>query len=196
MATLKTSIDFTAQTPAIIIPRKPDPLALSYAQLLSHVSTFQANLAALGVAPHAAVSISLPNSYEFIVAFLATTWQRAIAAPLNPAYTQDEFEFYINDLSSALVLVPQNSFDQGGPIIRAARRHHAAIAECYWDGREIVLNVKEQGKLAGKDIQPIHKAEPEDVALVLHTSGTTGKPKAVSFESTPIDLWACVLRLW
>lgn len=146
------------------------------------MSNFQAKLAALGLTPHAAVSISLPNSYEFVIAFLATSWQRAIAAPLNPAYMQDEFELYIDDLSSAVALVPQNSFDQGGPIIRAARKYHTAIAECYWDGREIVLNVKDPGKLAGKGNQPMHEAEPEDVALVLHTSGTTGKPKAVSFK--------------
>lgn len=189
MATLATSIKRTnAQTPAIIVPHKPDPLIVSYAQLLSDVSTFQAKLAAFGVTHRAAVSISLPNSYEFVVAFLATSWQRAIAAPLNPAYTQVEFEFYIDDLSSAVALVPQNSFDQGSPIIRAARKYHVAIAECYWDGREMVLNVKDPGKLAGKGNQPIHKAEPEDVALVLHTSGTTGKPKAVSFKSTSIGL--------
>lgn len=147
------------------------------------MSTFQSKLAAFGITPHAAVSISLPNSYEFVVAFLATSWQRAIAAPLNPAYTQDECEFYLDDLSSAVALVPQNSFDQGGPVIRAARKYHVAIAECYWDGREVVLNVKETGNLAGKGNQPIQEAESEDVALVLHTSGTTGKPKAVSFKS-------------
>lgn len=179
MATLSTSIDFTAQTSAIIVPRKPDPFIVSYPQLLSDVSTFQSKLAAFGIAPHDAVSISLPNSYEFVIAFLATSCQRAIAAPLNPAYTQDECEFYLDDLSSAVALVPQNSFDQGGPVVRAARKYHVAIAECYWDGREVVLNVKETGKLAGKGIQPIHEAESEDVALVLHTSGTTGKPKAV-----------------
>lgn len=188
MATLSTSINFTAHTPAIIVPRKPDPLIVSYPQLFSDVSTFQAKLAALGVTPSAAVSISLPNSYEFVIAFLATSWQRAIAAPLNPAYTQDEFEFYIEDLSSAVALVPRNSFAQGGPVIRAARKYHAAIAECYWDGREIVLNVKDPGKLAGKGTQSIQEAESEDVALVLHTSGTTGKPKAVSFYSTSINL--------
>lgn len=188
MATLSTSINFTAPSTAIIVPRKPDPLVISYPRLRSDGLSFQAKLAALGLTPHAAVSISLPNSYEFVIAFLATSWQRAIAAPLNPAYTQDEFEFYIEDRSSAVVLVPRNSFDQGGPVIRAARKCHAAIAECYWDGREIVLNVKVTGKLAGKGVQPIHQAESADVALVLHTSGTTGKPKAVSFKPPSVDL--------
>ncbi|KAL2036366.1 hypothetical protein N7G274_010920 [Stereocaulon virgatum] len=80
MATLSTTIPTDGGT-AIIIPNKPDPLAISYAQLHSHVSAFQEKLAQLGIAPQDAVSITLPNSYEFIVAFLAASWQRAIAAP-------------------------------------------------------------------------------------------------------------------
>ena len=54
--------------------------------------------------------------------------------------------------------------------MRAARKYNAAIAECYYDGAEVVLEVKETGKLAGKGNQPVERAQPDDVALVLHTS--------------------------
>lgn len=113
------------------------------------------------------------------VSFLATSWQRAVAAPLNPAYQQAEFEFYIEDLASALVLVPKGAYEQNSPAVRAARKFNAAIAECYANGTHVVLDIKEQGKL--KDITNVHvdTAKPGDVALVLHTSGTTGRPKAV-----------------
>ena len=178
MATLSTTLPTTGGT-AIIIPNKPNPLTISYEQLNSHVSAFQRKLAQLGIAPQDAVSIALPNSYEFIVAFLAASWQRAIAAPLNPAYRQDEFKFYIDDLSSALALVPRDSFRNDGPAVRAARNHRAAIAECYWNGHEVALDIKDQGKLSGKGDQAVQKAQPDDIALVLHTSGTTGRPKAV-----------------
>ena len=180
MATLSSTFPSTGQTPAIIVPGKSQALIVSYQQLTDHIAAFQKKLAALGIAPQAAISIALPNSYEFIVSFLATSWQRAIAAPLNSAYKQDEFEFYIDDLSSALALVPKGSFGQDGAAVRAARKYKAAIAECYWDGQEVVLDVKEAGKLSGKGGQQVERAEPEDIALVLHTSGTTGRPKAVS----------------
>ena len=108
--TLATSFSDNGDHPAVIIPGKPTPFTASYRRLASDIASFQEKLAQLGITTGTAVSIALPNSYEFIVSFLATSWQRAIAAPLNPAYKQDEFEFYIDDLSSALALVPKDSY--------------------------------------------------------------------------------------
>ncbi|KAB8301116.1 hypothetical protein EYC80_003019 [Monilinia laxa] len=176
--TLANSFSTDNAATAIIIPGK-QPLTVTYKQLSADISSFQKKLAKLGVTPQAAVSIALPNTYEFIVAFLAASWQRAIAAPLNSAYKQEEFEFYIDDLSSAVALVPKDSFQKDGPAVRAARKYKAAIAECYWNGKEVVLDVKDEGKLKGKGNQKVEQAQPDDVALVLHTSGTTGRPKAV-----------------
>ncbi|PYI29315.1 acetyl-CoA synthetase-like protein [Aspergillus indologenus CBS 114.80] len=179
MATLARSFSSDSADIAILVPNKTHPLAISYQQLHNQIAAFQAKLAKLGVGHGAAVSLALTNSYEFIVAFLAASWQRAIAAPLNPAYKQEEFEFYIDDLSSTLVLIPQGSYAKAGPAVRAGRKYNAAIAECYWNGTEIVLDVKEQGKLSGNGGVDVQQAQPDDVALVLHTSGTTGRPKAV-----------------
>jgi acyl-CoA synthetase (AMP-forming)/AMP-acid ligase II len=177
--TLSNSFSAGASSAAIIIPGKPNALTVSYKELSAEILSFQKKLAKLGVTPQAAVSIALPNTYEFIVAFLAAAWQRGIAAPLNSAYKQEEFEFYIDDLSSAVALVPKGSFAQDGPAVRAARKYKAAIVECYWNGREVVLDLKDEGKLKGKGNQKVEKAQPDDIALVLHTSGTTGRPKAV-----------------
>ncbi|KAL9028127.1 MAG: hypothetical protein Q9196_003454 [Gyalolechia fulgens] len=180
MATLSTALPAAGSSPAIIIPCKSSALAFSFDDLNKHVSEFQKKLARLGIAPRDTVSIALPNSYECMVAFLATAKQRAIAAPLNPAFKQEEFEFYVRDLTSVVVLVPQNTFQRGGPAVQAACNSKAAIAECYWNGREVVLAVKDPGNLTNVTGEKMSESRPDDVALVLHTSGTTGGPKAVN----------------
>jgi len=168
--TLRTAINGAPSSAAIIIPGKP-ALTVTYQGLIAEVDKFQAKLAAVGITRGSPVSIATVNSYEFIVSFLAASWQRAIAAPLNPAYKQDEFEFYIEDVKSAIVLVPRGAYQSGSPAVKAAKRFNAAIAECYWDParREVALDVKEMGQLQGKGRQAVHTAQPDDVALVLHT---------------------------
>lgn len=166
--TLKTSIQGDGASTAVIVPSQP-PLTVTYNGLLAEISAFQVKLAALGVKTGAPVSVALVNSYEFIVSFMATAWQRGVAAPLNPAYKQDEFEFYIEDVKSALVLVPRGAVAAGSPAVKAARKFNAAIAECYWDSvkGEVALDVKDSGRLGGH--VAVQEPQPDDVALVLHT---------------------------
>lgn len=169
--TLQSSIRGDASSVAVIVPSRPKPLVVTYRELLDEVASFQRKLAAVGIGRASPVSIAVVNSYEFIVSFLATSWQRAIAAPLNPAYKQDEFEFYIEDVKTALVLVPKGDYEKNSPAVRAAKKFNAAVAECYWDPvkKEVALDVKELGILKGKGSQPVLQAEPDDIALVLHT---------------------------
>lgn len=212
--TLRSEIHGRDDATAVIIPSKPRPLTVTYRDLRGECAAFQRKLAALGLGHGAPVSIATANSYEFIVAFLATAWQRAVAAPLNPAYKQDEFEFYIDDVKSALILVPRGAYAAGAPAVRAAQKFNAAVAECYWDAahREVALDVKELGQLKGRRRENILEPQADDVALVLHTryvcrgirigthlwraemkgltkgcphSGTTSRPKVVSDVAKP-----------
>ena len=179
--TLQSAIQGAPDSVAVIVPSRPHALTVTYGDLVSEVASFQQKLAAIGITHGSPVSIATVNSYEFIVSFLAASWQRGIAAPLNPAYKQDEFEFYIEDVKSAIVLVPKGAYQSKSPAVKAAQRFNAAIAESYWDDakKEVALDVKELGQLRGKPKQPVLKPEPEDTALVLHTSGTTSRPKVV-----------------
>src|ERR1700712_473710 len=87
-----------------------------------------------------------------------------IAAPLNPAYKQSEFEFYIQDLQSCLILIPKGAYGRVSHAIRAARTFHVAIAECYWDGQDVVLDLKDRGQLDQRKPVQAQTAKPDDVA--------------------------------
>ncbi|KAK4138924.1 acetyl-CoA synthetase-like protein [Trichocladium antarcticum] len=179
--TLQSAVQGAPDAVAVVVPGRSQTLTVTYRDLVSQVAAFQQKLAAVGIARGSPVSIATVNSYEFIVSFLAASWQRGIAAPLNPAYKQDEFEFYIDDVKTAIILVPRGAYQSGSPAVKAAQKFNAAIAECYWDAAtgEVALDIKELGQLQGQPRQPLLKPAPEDTALILHTSGTTSRPKVV-----------------
>lgn len=164
---------------AVIVPNGPQ---LTYPQYLAAIQGLQANLAGLGLPENAAISIALPNTIEFAVSFLGVALSSYIAAPLNAAYKKSEFAFYIDDLKSKLLLVPAGAVAANTPAVQAARDFKAAVAEVSWDNSKNALDfqLKDNGslKLTGKTSIP-GPPKPETTALVLHTSGTTGRPKAV-----------------
>lgn len=104
-----------------------------------------------------------------------------MAAPLNPTYNASEVKFYLSDTKSALLLVPAGSLSakEVPQAVQAARQLQVPVAEIHFDGRAVRLTFEqEHQKLgAGGKIQGSGTPDEKDVALVLHTSGTTGRPK-------------------
>ncbi|VVT48696.1 uncharacterized protein SAPINGB_P001906 [Magnusiomyces paraingens] len=188
-ATLYEAVTLAAKAnPSKIAVTIPDGPQLSHSQYVQAIKDFQRELALLNIPQQAAISIAIPNNLEFAISFLGVAFSSYIAAPLNPAYKKSEFAFYIDDLKSALVLVPKDHVKNNSPAVQAARDFGAGIAEIYWDdsSRKLVLDLKETGSIikvtpgatvASTSVPPAPASS--HVALVLHTSGTTGRPKAV-----------------
>jgi oxalate---CoA ligase len=142
---------------------------LTYGQLLALIDKTSAALAARSIRSTDKLAIVLPNGPEMAAAFIAAA-NSCIAAPLNPAYRQDEFAFYLDDLKARALLVDKAS---SSPALAAARKLGIDIIE---------LTVPEPAP-AGFFVLD-GAGEPRTVtndatALVLHTSGTTSWPKIV-----------------
>ena len=115
--------------PAIILPGE-QPLITNHGRLKQHIDAFRAKLVALGISSKAPVGICLPSSLEFVVTFFAVAWQQGIAPPLNPAYKEEEIDFYPGDLGLVAVIVPEGAYQQDSAAVRSAKKIKAAIALC------------------------------------------------------------------
>jgi acyl-CoA synthetase (AMP-forming)/AMP-acid ligase II len=155
---------------AIGAPERP---ALSYADLRTHVGATVERLNALGIGRNDAVAIVLPNGPEMASAFVSIA-AAATTAPLNPAYRHDEFRFYLTDLEASLLVVEEGS---KSPALEVAAELGIEVATLRFDPRQPAGLFELDAK--PKRPRPSGFAQPDDVALVLHTSGTTSRPKIV-----------------
>src|ERR1700761_3440994 len=93
-----------AASPALVVPDAG--LVLTYAQVATRTDTLARRVAALGVRRGDRVAFALPNGPDLVLLLLALPALGAAAAPLNPAYTEAEFGFFLTDIAPRLMLVP------------------------------------------------------------------------------------------
>lgn len=193
--------------PALVVPGSG--ATVSYAELHEALHRVARELVGIGIAPGDAVAMSFPNGPEMVIAFLAIIAAGAAAAPLNPAYTADEFRSYLVDLKPRAMIL------HGGA-------GEAARGVCDELGIRI-LDAAAQTPgvitvVAGQDGAPpprdgaLPPRDPDARALLLHTSGTTSRPKVVplrqrnlasstravaaTYALAPSDVSHCVMPLF
>ncbi|KAL6651650.1 hypothetical protein ACP70R_010575 [Stipagrostis hirtigluma subsp. patula] len=157
----------------------PGGLDLSHAALDALVDAAAARLAAAaGLRPGHVVALSFPNTVELVVMFLAVIRARAVAAPLNPAYTQEEFEFYLSDSEARLLLTGADGNAAAQAAAAKLGLAHAAASLRDAAGPVDLAGLPESHAQNGSQDSTFEN-DPSDVALFLHTSGTTSRPKGV-----------------
>ena len=165
--------------PALLAPgRKP----LDYRGLRDHVAATLRALNARGIGRGDRVGIVLANGPEMASAFLAVA-AGATAAPLNPAYKEDEFDFYLSDLKAKALIVRKGD---ASPAIAVARRLGAQVLEVDWDEAGPAGLFSFVGTPSGGPAAKGGPAAADDIAMVLHTSGTTSRPKIVPLSQANI----------
>jgi len=148
-------------------------LALTHGRLRKLVAGTVEALNAAGVGRGDRVAIVLPNGPEMATAFLGVA-AGATAAPLNPAYTEAEFRFYLEDLRARAVIVAPGEASAR----QAARELGVAVLELAVPAGAATGEFALAGG-AGRRRDAGGFAGPDETALVLHTSGTTARPKIV-----------------
>src|SRR5579864_4149648 len=106
----------------------PGGASLTYSKLREQVAFVAEALARLGLGRGDRIALVLPNSAESIVLFLAAATV-GTAAPLNSAYKEDEFRFYMEDIGARALVVPPGE----GEAARRALPSDAILVEASFD---------------------------------------------------------------
>lgn len=157
---------------------------MSYAELRKLGTDVAAALQALGIGRNEPIAIVLPNGPEMAACFIAVA-TCATTAPLNPAYRTDEFDFYLEDLKARVLIVMQG---EDTPAREVAQKRGIAILELVpdADGPAGGFSLSgEVGDIGGHETSGF--AQADDCALILHTSGTTSRPKMVPLSQRNVS---------
>ena len=167
-----------ADQTAVIAPEQN--IRITYGALRKQVQAVAEALAAAGVNRGDRVGMALPNGLPNIVSFLAAS-MAGTAAPLNPAYKEDEFRFYLEDTNAKVLLLPPDGARRG-----AARR-----------GRTVPILTVEMDAAGTVSLRGVTGRKPVRRAAIrttsrsiLHTSGSTGRPKRVPLSHANLSISA------
>jgi oxalate---CoA ligase len=160
------------RTPAAIAVAAPGRKPLTYAGLWDQIQTLRHALNRAGFRPGEVAALAMPNGPELITAFLGISSIGA-GAPLNPAFTETEFRFYLNRLGARILLIPDSGVSPAEPAaqslgIEVLRIHSTPDAPAGVFSLDLA-----------EDRQPARSVRMTDAALLLFTSATTATPKLV-----------------
>jgi long-chain acyl-CoA synthetase len=153
---------------------RDDNRALDNSTFAAAVRRLADRFASLGVSSGDTVAVMLPNCSEIVTSMFAAWFQGAAMTPVNPALTDEEVRYQLQDSTSAVIVGDERA---------AALAESTGIA--WVDVRTIRERATEPAPDAAKDRGPV--ASTSDFALVIYTSGTTGKPKGVLLDHANLE---------
>jgi acyl-CoA synthetase (AMP-forming)/AMP-acid ligase II len=148
--------------------------AITYRQLLGHIDATVSSLRAMGLGRNARIATVLPNNIDAAVLLLGISCA-AVAVPVNPALRETELEFLLPDVDVAALLVQSAG---ALPAALVARRHGVPVIESAGGSAGDLPRLVSPERTAPFNGNP-GPPDPDNIALILQTSGTTSTPKRV-----------------
>ncbi|MFB6837007.1 long-chain fatty acid--CoA ligase [Streptomyces sp. NPDC056361] len=140
---------------------------VSYAELDEHSARFAGLLRAEGVQPGDRVALMLPNVPEFVVLYYGVLRAGAVVVPMNPLLKTRETEYHLADSGAVWLFEWHQAPGEGAKGAAAAGVRHTAV-----EPTELAATLA-----AHEPLPEVAGTDGEDMAVLLYTSGTTGRPK-------------------
>ena len=153
-----------------IFSEKGDQLKIS--SLMKLIETNKKVFNNMNINKSDTIAIVLDNGTKFITSFLSVI-SSCIAAPLNPNYSEREFEFYYSDLKPKALITDMG---EDHPSIIIAKKRKIKLLSLK---KKLFVNAS---RVASKNKKKRNTITVNDIALILHTSGTTSRPKMVALS--------------
>ena len=142
----------------------------SHAAFLANAARFAHAMAGLGLTPGDRVALQVDKSADALAVYAACVQSGLVFLPLNPAYTPAEVGYFIGNSGAALLL---SSPGKAAALAQVAGRHGAQLQTLDQDGTGTLADLADGQP---DQFQTVHR-DPDDLAAILYTSGTTGRAK-------------------
>jgi long-chain acyl-CoA synthetase len=163
---------------------------LSYARLHGAVQRFAGALQGLGLRPGQHVALLLPNVPHFSIAYFGGHYAATPIVPLNVLLTADEIAYHLDDSDAVALVVWEGFYEQArAGFDRVETCRHLIVAKA--DPTDVTAPegaLSMTALIAGATpVADLPDTMPDDTAVILYTSGTTGHPKGA--ELTHFNLF-------
>jgi long-chain acyl-CoA synthetase len=172
-----------------------DTVRLTYADLNGAANRIAHGLVELGVRPGDKVAVMLPNTPHFVMVYYAILKAGAIVVPLNVLFKHHEIEYHLED-SDAVALIAWEGFlgEAAHGFQLADTCHHLIVAQAPAGGALLPPGALPLEALMADAPHTFEAAAtmPDDTAVILYTSGTTGRPKGAELTHANMFLNALI----
>jgi long-chain acyl-CoA synthetase len=159
-------------------------LRLTYAQLWGHALQYAAVLREHGVQPGDKVALLLPNTPHFPLAYYGTLALGGVAVPVHALLKAEEIQYVLEDSGAKALVCAAPLLGEGAKGAELAGVPVLAVM----DGGDASVERIDTAALSATPIPAFVPREPEDTAVVLYTSGTTGKPKGAEITHLNVTM--------